>query len=90
MFAENLVHKEYITEYENHVSVDDDMQMADEMSDSIILSVWFTYIKQESDDGGFGNISIGKKVHKRSEIDVYLSLAVENVKDSLKWWMDNR
>ena len=49
-----------------------------------------TVCKQGSDDGGFGNISIGKKVPKRSEIDTYLSLAVENVKDPLKWWMKNR
>jgi hypothetical protein len=41
--------------------------------------------KQGSDNRGFGNISNGKKVPKRSEIDVYLSLAVENVIDPLKW-----
>ena len=51
----------------------------------------FTYIcKQGSDDDGFGNISVSKKVLKRSEIDVYLSLTVENVKNPLKWWVDNR
>lgn len=44
---------------------------------------------QGSDDGGFGNISIGNKVPKRSEIDIYLSLAAESVKDPLKWWTDN-
>jgi hypothetical protein len=48
--------------------------------------------KQGSDNDGFGcfgNISISKKVPKRSEIDVYLSLAVENVKDPLTWWVNN-
>ena len=44
---------------------------------------------QGSDDGGFRNISIGNKVPKQSEINVYLSLAAESMKDPLKWWMDN-
>jgi hAT family protein len=53
--------------------------------------IYSTYIcKQESDNGDFGNISVGKNVPKRSEIDTYLSLAVENVKDPLKWWFNNR
>jgi hypothetical protein len=37
--AENLVREEYISEYENCASVDDDMEMADEASDSMILSI---------------------------------------------------
>lgn len=88
--AENLVREEYISEYEDRASVDDD-DMADEASNSLIFSAKFNHVcKQGSDDDGFGNISVGKKVPKRSEIDVYLSLAVENVKDPLKWWVDNR
>jgi hypothetical protein len=41
--TENLVWEEYISEYKNHVSADDDVQMADEASDFIILSIQFIY-----------------------------------------------
>jgi hypothetical protein len=47
---------------------------------------------QGSDDGlgGFGNISVSKKSSRRNELDEYLALGVENVKDPLMWWFDNR
>ena len=41
--AENLVREEYISEYENCASRDDDTHMADEASDSMILFIRFTY-----------------------------------------------
>jgi hypothetical protein len=37
--AENLVREEYISEYENRVSYDDNTHMGDEVSNSMILSV---------------------------------------------------
>jgi hypothetical protein len=58
--------------------------MADEVSNSLIFSVKLKVCKQRSNNDGFGNISIGKKVPKQSKIDVYLFLAVKNVKDPLK------
>jgi hypothetical protein len=41
--------------------------------------------------GGFGNISVAtKSLAQLSEIDQYLQLLVENVKDPLKWWYNHR
>ncbi|KDQ51822.1 hypothetical protein JAAARDRAFT_198884 [Jaapia argillacea MUCL 33604] len=45
-----------------------------------------------SDDeyGGFTNVSLAGKVSSRDELDEYLSLPAETVKDPLKWWWDNQ
>jgi hAT family C-terminal dimerisation region len=37
----------------------------------------------------FGNISMGRKALIRSELEEYLALPVEKVKDPLKWWFEN-
>src|SRR6266852_6888398 len=42
--AENLVREEYIGEYENHVFVDDNVYVGEEVSDSINLSIWLTIL----------------------------------------------
>jgi len=37
------------------------------------------------------NISVSKSARaRRSELDEYLQLPVENVKDPLKWWVNNQ
>lgn len=39
-------------------------------------------------DTDFGNISLGRTAVQRSEIDEYLALPVEQVKDALMWWYE--
>jgi hypothetical protein len=41
-------------------------------------------------DNDFGNISLGKTAVQRSEIDEYLALPVEQVKDVLLWWYEKQ
>jgi hypothetical protein len=45
----------------------------------------------KDDDGfaSFGNLSV-TTCPRASEIQDYLSLPVENMKDPLKWWTDNK
>src|SRR6266852_1791632 len=42
--TENLVHEEYIDEYENRLFIDDNAYAGEEVSDSINLSVWLTIL----------------------------------------------
>jgi hAT family C-terminal dimerisation region len=48
-------------------------------------------LSTKCDDGfvSFGNLSVTNALHA-SEISKYLSHPVENIKDLLKWWVDNQ
>jgi hypothetical protein len=74
--AEALVREEYIAKYEKVTDKSNTMPMND---------------LNKNDDGftSFGNLSV-TTCPRASEIQEYLSLPVENVKDPLKWWMDNK
>jgi len=75
--AEDLVREEYATNYEKKVN------------DSNVAPVKDGTKKPNNGFTSFGDLSVasGPRV---SEIQEYLSLSVENVKDPLKWWRDNR
>ena len=96
--AENLVCEEYIDAYENRTVVGEDSLANDAEVCTLFFMTCLQRLHdlmcsvQDSDDGlgGFGNISVGKKASQHNKLDEYLALAVENVKDPLKWWFDNR
>ena len=75
--AENLGHEEYILSYEK--APDERNAMPTENLDV------------DNNDGftSFGNLSV-TTCPRESEIQEYLSLPVENVKNLLKWWEDNK
>lgn len=74
--AENLVYDEY-AKYEKPTTDDLDQDSAQ--------------MKEANDKGyaSFGNLSVTTQL-RQNEVQAYLSLPVENVKDPLKWWYDNR
>ena len=74
--AENLVYDEY-AKYEKPTTDDLDRDLAQ--------------MKEANNKGytSFSNLSVTTQLHQ-NEVQVYLSLPVENVKDLLKWWYDNR
>jgi hypothetical protein len=73
--AESLVRDEYITKYE---------KSANEKTPS-------TSPKMKNDGGfaSFGDLSV-TTAPRASEIQEYLSHPVKNVKDPLRWWVDNK
>jgi hypothetical protein len=73
--ADTLVRREYAAKYEKAV---DELNTAPSNNSN-------------TDNGfaSFGNLSI-TTCPRVSEIQEYLSLPVENVKDPLKWWIDNK
>jgi len=75
--AENLVREEYISSYERVPEETNTTppENADADNDSGFAS--------------FGNLSV-TTCPRESEIQEYLSLPVENVKNPLKWWEDNK
>jgi hypothetical protein len=75
--AENLVREEYISTYER--TTDDANAMPAEDSDA----------NNNSGFASFGDLSVTTVPHE-SEIQAYLTLPVENVKDPLKWWRANK
>jgi hAT family C-terminal dimerisation region len=38
----------------------------------------------------FGNVSLSKNTLSQGELEEYLSLPVEYVRDPMQWWFDNR
>jgi len=73
--AERLVREEYVAKYE----------VADESDTKPATN-------SKTNDGGFasfGDLSV-TTAPRASEIQEYLNLPVENVKDPLKWWVDNQ
>ena len=76
--AENIVREEYIDSYEGRVKT--------AATASSVAAV------EDDEDGlDFGNISVtAKNLARLLEIDQYLQLPVEYVKDPLKWWYNNR
>jgi hypothetical protein len=75
--AEEIVRNEYVSKYEGKVALVDSKDTVTEVDDT------------EDDD--FGNISITKDATMQaSELDVYLKLPVENVKEPLLWWMKHK
>ena len=74
--AENITCEEYIMNYENR--------------SNRVPTMATTGKEDQDDDDDFGNISVGKMAHERNELEEYLALPVEKVKDPLKWWYDNR
>ena len=75
--AENLVHEEYILSYEK--VPEETNAMPTENTDA------------DNDSGYalFGNLFV-TTCPRESEIQEYLSLPVENVKNPLKWWENNK
>lgn len=75
--AESLVREEYIAEYE---------KVADESNATPTKNS-----KTENNGGfaSFGDLSV-TSAPRASEIQEYLNHPVENVKDPLKWWVDNQ
>jgi hypothetical protein len=77
--AERLVREEYIARYEK-VANESNMKPAN------------TKNSKTTNDGGiasFGDLSV-TTAPRASEIQEYLNYPVENVKDPLKWWVDNQ
>ena len=74
---ENLVQEEYISTYESTTDNANTMPVED---------------LNTNNNGGFasfGDLSV-TTVPCESEIQAYLALPVENVKDPLKWWKANK
>jgi hypothetical protein len=91
--AENLTREEYIERYEN-LDVPEEEPEEEAMVRPVIcrVNIFYYNLLQESDDplGEFGNVSVTKKAFRRNELEEYLALPVENVRDPLKWWYENR
>jgi hypothetical protein len=75
--AETLVREEYSAKYEK----------ANEKSNA--TSKKDSTTKDDNEFTSFGNLSV-TTCPRASEIQEYLSHVVENVKDPLKWWVDNK
>jgi hypothetical protein len=75
--AENLVQEEYISTYEKAAD-DADATPVEDPDDS-----------NDSGFASFSNLSV-TTCPCESEIQEYLALPVENVKDPLKWWRANK
>jgi hypothetical protein len=75
--AERLVREEYVAKYE---------KVADE---SNMTPTKNSKTKHDSGFTSFGDLSV-TTAPCASEILEYLKLPVENVKDPLKWWVENR
>ena len=75
--AENLVREEYISSYKKVPEETNATPMENADADN------------DSGYASFGNLSVTTCPHE-SEIQEYLSLPVENVKNPLKWWEDNK
>jgi hypothetical protein len=72
--AETLVREEYVVNYEK-------INESNTQKNSIA--------KDDTEFTSFGNLSV-TTCPRASEIQEYLSHVVENVKDPLKWWVDNK
>jgi len=77
MQAEDLVREEYAANYEKKAN------------DSNVAPAKDHVKKPDDGFASFGNLSVASSP-RISEIQEYLSLSVENVKEPLKWWMNNR
>jgi hypothetical protein len=77
--AENLVREEYIVRYEKV------------LDDTNTAPTGMGHLNADNEEGfaSFGILSVAT-CPRASEIQEYLSLPVENVKDPLKWWTDNK
>ncbi len=75
--AESLVREAYVIGYENMACGSDTTPMK---------------ISKTNDNGeftSFGNLSV-TSTPRASEIQAYLKHPVENIKDPMKWWVDNQ
>jgi hypothetical protein len=77
MQAKDLVCEEYAINYEKKAN------------DSNVAPVKDGIKKPNNGFTSFGDLSVASSPHV-SEIQEYLILSVESVKEPLKWWMDNR
>ena len=75
--VEHLVQEEYVAKYE---------KVADE---SNMMPTKNSKSKNDSGFASFSDLSVTTAPHA-SEILKYLKLPVENIKDPLKWWVDNQ
>ena len=73
--AETLVREEYVANYEK----------IDQSNNTQKIST----MKSNMEFSSFGHLSV-TSCPRASEIQEYLSHVVENVKDPLKWWVDNK
>ena len=98
--AKELVCNKYSSKYEDKIVIPD---QNDENSGSEVSSLDICYniipnlfiLNQDAHDtfDNFANTSVTNKASSstcHSELDEYLQLPVENVKDALKWWVNNR
>ena len=94
---EELVCKEYITNYEGKEGPKATAPDAVSIDTPHALFVYLTTNSQGRDDNddkddftAFVNISVTKVIPSwTSELDGYLRKLAENVKDPLKWWIRN-
>jgi hypothetical protein len=77
---QDLVREEYVMNYEKTV---------DELNNTKKKSTTGTKNDSDTEFTSFGNLSV-TTCPRVSEIQEYLSHVVENVKDPLKWWVDNK
>ena len=75
--AERLVQTEYITKYEKSADQSNETPSA---SSTMKNGLGFT---------SFGDLSV-TTAPRASKIQEYLNHPVENIKDPLKWWVDNK
>jgi hAT family C-terminal dimerisation region len=75
--VEDLVREEYVSKYEGKAA-------QSHSEDTVTEEV------EDAEDDDFGNISVVKNTTTlASELDAYLNVPIENVKDPLQWWVSH-